>query len=287
MSTTNFYTPGFVRMVNVRLGQTLSPLVTGQLVPGGQIQAPNAQQRREIVLDRERERSHYFDGKLLKARDLLRDQNYLDARLRQAGRAFGAGIVYGLDAALDDGWVSVQPGVAISPSGRVLELKDHVLRAPVDDAALRAALNRGRYGYLSSGLYLLLVSWHEQTSDAIHDFVLTTTMPGGHDRLAAGHGLEDRDRHTLRIVGRQGIDVARRQQAMGVAPPAKVMNARIKVMTPNEGRDLAVERTMPAKDKMARDLCTHQLSRRLEELTNALVRQRPSQHGQTHDLQYL
>jgi len=167
MSTTNFYTPGFVRMVNVRLGQTLSPLVTGQLVPGGQIQAPNAQQRREIVLDRERERSHYFDGKLLKARDLLRDQNYLDARLRQAGRAFGAGIVYGLDAALDDGWVSVQPGVAISPSGRVLELKDHVLRAPVDDAALRAALNRGRYGYLSSGLYLLLVSWHEQTSDAI------------------------------------------------------------------------------------------------------------------------
>ena len=167
MSTTNFYTPGFVRMVNVRLGQTLSPLVTGQLVPGGQIQAPHAQQRREIVLDRERERSYYFDGKLLKARDLLRDQNYLDARLRQAGRAFGAGIVHGLDAVLDEGWVSVQPGVAISPSGRILELKDQVLRAPVDDAALRAALNQGRYGYLSSGLYLLLVSWHEQTSDAI------------------------------------------------------------------------------------------------------------------------
>ena len=166
MSTTTVHTPGFVRMVNVRLGQPLSPLVTGQLRPGGQIQT-DTRERREIVLDRERERSHYFDGKLLKARDLLRDQNYLDARLRQAGRAFGAGIVEGLQVALTDGWVSVQPGVAVSPSGRVLELKDHVLRAPVDDAALRAALNAGRYGYLSSGLYLLLLSWHEQTSDAI------------------------------------------------------------------------------------------------------------------------
>lgn len=166
MSTTTVYTPGFMRMVNVRLGEPLSPLVTGQLVPGGQIQT-GARERREIVLDRERERSHYFDGKLLKARDLLRDQNYLDARLRQAGRAFGSGIVDGLQAGLNNGWISIQPGVAVSPSGRVLELRDHVLRAPVDDAALRAALNQGRYGYLSSGLYLLLLSWHEQTSDAI------------------------------------------------------------------------------------------------------------------------
>ena len=167
MTTTTVYTPGFVRMVNVRLGQPVSPLVTGRLGPGGQIQTGDARERREIVLDRERERSHYFDGKLLKARDLLRDQNYLDARLRQAGRAFGAGIDEGLQADLTDGWVSVQPGVAISPSGRVLELRDQVLRAPVDDAALRAALNQGRYGYLGSGLYVLLLSWHEQTSDAV------------------------------------------------------------------------------------------------------------------------
>jgi len=167
MSTTRFHTPGFLRTVNVRLGEPLSPLVTGRLRPGGQIETGDDRRRREIVLDRERERSHYFDGKLLKAQDLLRDQNYLDARLRQAGRAFGAGIIGGLEAALSEGWVSIQPGAAISPSGRVLELKDHVLRAPVDDGALRAALNQGRHGYLSSGLYLLLLSWHEQNSDAI------------------------------------------------------------------------------------------------------------------------
>lgn len=173
MSTTNFYTPGFMRKVSVRLGQPLSPLVTGRLADGGQIETAEDRKnererlRRELVLDRERERSHYFDGKLLKAQDLLRDQNYLDARLRQAGRAFGAGILAGLRAALVDGWVEIGQGVAISPSGRVLELKDAVLRAPVDDAALRAALNQGRYGYLSSGLYLLLLSWHEQPGNAI------------------------------------------------------------------------------------------------------------------------
>ena len=78
-----------------------------------------------------------------------------------------AEFVRGLAATLNEGWVMVSPGVGISPSGLVLELKDHVLRAPVDDAALRAALNQGRYGWLTSGLYLLLLSWHEVPSDAI------------------------------------------------------------------------------------------------------------------------
>jgi len=166
MSTTKFSTPGFLRRANVTLGNPLNPLVTGRLQPGGQIQ-PETPAPREIVLDRERERSHYFDGKLLKAQDLLRDQDYLDARLRQAGRAFGAGVIQGLDARLADGWIEVAGGAGITPSGLVLELDAGGLRAPVDDAALRRALNQGRHGYLGSGLYLVLLSWHEQPSDAV------------------------------------------------------------------------------------------------------------------------
>ncbi len=166
MITKKFYTPRFVKMANVSIGSRLNPLLTGKLRLDGQIQ-PEQDQHRDLVLDKERERSHYFDGKLLKAQDLLRDQNYLDARLRQAGRAFGAGIVDGLEASLDDGWVSVLPGTGVTPSGLVLELKDHTLRAPVNDAALRQALNKGRHGYLNSGLYLVLLSWHEETSDEI------------------------------------------------------------------------------------------------------------------------
>ncbi|MEJ2321136.1 MAG: hypothetical protein P8Z31_02010 [Gammaproteobacteria bacterium] len=165
MSSRKFYTPRFVKMANVTLGNRLNPLVTGREGVDGQINADK--RHRDLVIDKERERSHYFDGKLLKARDLLRDQNYLDARLRQAGRAFGAGIIEGLETHLDDGWISVSEGSGITPSGLVIELRDHTLRAPVNDAALRQELNRGRYGYLNSGLYMVLLSWHEETSDAI------------------------------------------------------------------------------------------------------------------------
>ena len=166
MSTNKFYTPRFVKMANVSIGNRLNPVLTGKVRLDGQIDSAQ-DQHRDLVLDHERERSHYFDGKLLKAQDLLRDQNYLDARLRQAGRAFGAGIINGLEASMEDGWVKVLPGSGITPSGLVLELKDHTLSAPVNNAALRQALNRGRHGYLNTGLYLLLLSWHEQTSDAI------------------------------------------------------------------------------------------------------------------------
>ena len=165
MSTRKFYTPRFVKMANVTLGNRLNPLVTGREGLDGQIDADK--RHRDLVIDKERERSHYFDGKLLKARDLLRDQNYLDARLRQTGRAFGAGIIEGLETRLDDGWISVGQGSGITPSGLVIELRDHTLRAPVNDAALRQELNSGRHAYLNSGLYMVLLSWHEETSDAI------------------------------------------------------------------------------------------------------------------------
>lgn len=165
MSSRKFYTPRFVKMANVTLGNRFNPVVTGKEGLNGQIDI--GKRHRDLVIDKERERSHYFDGKLLKAQDLLRDQNYLDGRLRQAGRAFGAGIIEGLEARLEHGWVIVNEGSGIAPSGLVIELKDHSLRAPVNDSALRQALNRGRFGYLNTGLYMILLSWHEETSDAI------------------------------------------------------------------------------------------------------------------------
>ncbi len=166
MSNIKFHTPRFVKMANVSLGNRFNPIVTGKPELDGQIDSDN-QQYVDLVLDKERERSHYFDGKLLKAQDLLRDQNYLDARLRQAGRAFGGGIIEGLDARLDQGRVIVRPGSGITPSGLVLELRDHNLSAPVNNAALRKALNQGRHAYLNSGLYMVLLSWHEETSEEI------------------------------------------------------------------------------------------------------------------------
>ena len=41
-------------------------------------------------------RSQYFDGRLLTARDLTRDQIYLDQRVREIGQALGYGVESGL-----------------------------------------------------------------------------------------------------------------------------------------------------------------------------------------------
>ena len=53
-------------------------------------------------IDPKLSRTNYYDGRLLKASDLIRDQLYLDERLREAGRVIGQGIVRGLDIQLTD-----------------------------------------------------------------------------------------------------------------------------------------------------------------------------------------
>ncbi len=91
-------------------------------------------------------RSHYFDNRLLTAEDLNRDQIYLDGRLREVGEALGHGILQGLEVTLDtlDGSLLVQPGMAVSRAGRVLELT-RSLRIDLADRAKISELNAGSY----------------------------------------------------------------------------------------------------------------------------------------------
>ena len=49
-----------------------------------------------IVLDSRRNRTLYFDGRFLAARDLARDQNYFLTRQADLARAAGFGVVHGL-----------------------------------------------------------------------------------------------------------------------------------------------------------------------------------------------
>ena len=68
-------------------------------------------------------RLNYFDGKFLRADDLLAEQRYLRGLVALSNQAGGAGIVHGLDVALDGGdQLSLSPGLAIDPQGRVLLL---------------------------------------------------------------------------------------------------------------------------------------------------------------------
>lgn len=112
-------------------------------------------------------RTNYFDGQLLKAADLARDQIYLDERLLELGQVFGAGIVRGLEPSLHSGHLlEVSPGIAIAPSGRVLQLSNTALRIDLLDSGLIATLNDGRFRGPARGLHALALT-HTQVVDGV------------------------------------------------------------------------------------------------------------------------
>ena len=119
----------------------------------------NADGQRIAVIDQRLRRTNYFDGQLLKASDLTRDQIYLDERLLELGQAVGSGIVRGLALSRPQPQVlRIAPGIAVAPSGRVLELSDTALDIDLADAARLATLNDGRIQRLPRGLYLLALT---------------------------------------------------------------------------------------------------------------------------------
>lgn len=113
-------------------------------------------------LDPKLSRTNYYDGRLLKASDLVRDQFYLDERLREVGRALGQGVVRGLSLTLTaDRKLRVTPGLAITPSGRVLELEKETIQLNLTSDALINELNPG-YRSLQAGIYAVVIRYAEK-----------------------------------------------------------------------------------------------------------------------------
>lgn len=124
-------------------------------LPSGEEDSPR---RRISAVNPRLSRTNYFDGRLLRASDLTRDQFYLDERLNEVGRAFGQGVISGLEVSLSPtGSVSVAPGLAVAPSGRVLELAQS-LTVNLFDSARIATLNPKVVAPLGSGLFVLAIS---------------------------------------------------------------------------------------------------------------------------------
>ncbi|MBB3063120.1 hypothetical protein [Microbulbifer rhizosphaerae] len=71
-------------------------------------------------------RLHYFDGKFLRAPDLLLEQQALLNQVRIANRAGGAGVVHGYDCLLSGGELSIGTGMAIDNAGRALMLHEDI-----------------------------------------------------------------------------------------------------------------------------------------------------------------
>lgn len=116
-------------------------------------------------------RTHYFDGRLLTAEDLNRDQSYLDRRLREVGVVLGYGVIRGFEVNLDElsSVLTVSPGTAVSAAGRVLELSRE-LRLDLGDRALISELNDGRNQRLDRGLYAVVVRYAEIGTDLAEVF---------------------------------------------------------------------------------------------------------------------
>lgn len=113
-------------------------------------------------LDPKLSRTHYYDGRLLKAADLTRDQFYLDERLNEVGRVLGQGVVRGLQVSLNpNGGLDIQAGLAIAPSGRVLELEQKIERLNLTDDAQINSRNPN-YRALAAGLYALVIRYAQK-----------------------------------------------------------------------------------------------------------------------------
>jgi len=135
---------------------------------------PNLEDAKKVgSLDPRLSRTDYFDGRLLTATDLIRDQTYVDERVLEVGRALGAGVVRGLGVELseDKRFLRVNPGLAISESGRILEVTtDKPLEIDLYDRALMINLNQGRYRRFNRGLYAVTLQYVEMGSDSAESY---------------------------------------------------------------------------------------------------------------------
>ncbi|MEM1266776.1 MAG: hypothetical protein AAGI50_12255, partial [Pseudomonadota bacterium] len=128
-------------------------------------------------------RTNYFDGRLLRASDLIRDQLYLYERLREVGRVMVSGVVQGFEVSLGlDGRITVGPGLAVARSGRVLELSldDETtagrLEVNLFDMAEIRALNPDLTDRLETGLYVVAVG-HAVRGEGVSE-VFPTDLAG-------------------------------------------------------------------------------------------------------------
>ena len=116
-------------------------------------------------------RTHYFDGRLLTAEDLERDQIYLDQRLREIGKTLGQGVIDGLELSFDSfsGLLTLQPGYAMSALGRVLHLTGPLM-VSLGDRALISQLNQSRYRRFNRALYAVVLRYVEVATDLAEVF---------------------------------------------------------------------------------------------------------------------
>jgi len=136
-------------------------------------------------------RTHYFDGRLLTAEDLERDQVYLDERLREAGKVLGEGVAKGLELSFDrySGLLTLESGFGVTRLGRVLQLESQ-LQVNITDAALIAQLNNGKYRHFNRGLYAVVLNYVEVATDVAEVFPTDLASKRGADYASVTEAVQ-------------------------------------------------------------------------------------------------
>lgn len=145
-----------------------------------------------LVVDERLRRPHYFDGRFLAARDLIREQDYFLARQAGLGQARGAGVVAGLRVSHNpDNSLTISAGHGITTTGEPVLLQENVT-VRMSDLAEQERLNTA-FGLSRvprpplrqrSGIFILILRPVEFTANPIASYPTS---------LSGARGVEDGD----------------------------------------------------------------------------------------------
>jgi hypothetical protein len=141
-----------------------------------------------LVLDGQRTRPRFFDGRFLTSADLTRDQDYMRQRQNDLARASGTGIIDGLQvsAAGTNGGeaIVIQPGHGVTPTGEIVMVTQPLTLTPLDlptaqklDFTMGLSLQPRQPLGRRTGLFLLTLRSVEFTANPIAAYPTTISGP--------------------------------------------------------------------------------------------------------------
>ncbi len=102
----------------------------------------------EVEMSANTSRVNFFTGRLLSIADLRDEQEYQRQKMKRHNRFLhGSGVVYGLELAVDQNSVIVQPGLALDCAGNEIDLQvKQVAALPKDAQTLYVVIAYREYG---------------------------------------------------------------------------------------------------------------------------------------------
>jgi hypothetical protein len=141
-----------------------------------------------LVLDGQRRRPRYFDGRFLTGADMTRDQDYIRQRQNDVARTAGTGVINGLQVSMTGlpggEAIRIAPGHGVTPTGDIVLVTQVLTLTPVDlptveklDLAMGLRLQPRQPLGRRTGLFLLTLRAVEFTANPIAAYPTTINGP--------------------------------------------------------------------------------------------------------------